>query len=153
MTIPISTVAAVKAHLFDLLTADLTGDNTTSFGVFYGPPGQNQPGYIVTIGDVSDRQVVPFTMVGDGGAGAFREMYHLTVTVSCFHGGQKASDLETTTFGYVAQIESLIRSDMTLGGLVLKAEPSSSSSALAWEENYAGLLAQVDLQIAVLAVI
>lgn len=149
--IPTSTVPAVKQYLFEQLKATLSGDGTTTFGVFYGPPGQNQPGDVVSIGDVSDRQVVPWMMVGDGETGAFRETYHVTVVIDCYHGDADPQTLETRSLSLAAAVETFVRTDMTLGGLVLKAEPSQSSSSLAWTDNYGGLVSRIDVQIAVLA--
>jgi hypothetical protein len=137
--IPTSTVPAVKAALFTLLQAQMTPANaTSSLGVFYDEPGTNQPDDIVSVGACKSRQVVPFKIVGSGAAGAFWEKYTLEVTVACFRGGDDARAVLERAYVLTGQVETAVRNDPSIGGLVSIARPVGSHDDPQWDNQHKG---------------
>lgn len=143
---PVSTVAAVKAYLFTLfqttaLTVPLAAGDNSTVRVMYAEPGQYQPNDLVCFGTVA-RDVISHGMRGDGGAQAFAEEYSLEVIVHAFRpdipqgSGQMA---EERAYAILGAIEQAVRDDMTLGGLVWKAEPLRSTLDTTWDPDAASI--------------
>jgi len=148
--IPVSTVPAVKAYLFAQLKAKLTPDpiqTASSLTVFYDEPGPNQPDDIVVVGACKSRQVTPFQMVGSGGRGWLYEKYMLEVTVACFRGGDNAQLIYERAYALTGQIETAVRSDPSLGGLVTQAHPAGSHDDPQWETQHKGRTVAVVIDI------
>lgn len=135
--IPTSTVPAVKAALFTLFQAQLT-PGSSSLGVFYDEPGPNQPDDIVSVGACKSRQVSGMAMVGSGGAGWLHELYTIEVTVACFRGGDDARAVLERAYSLCGQVETAVRADPSIGGLVLVARPVGSHDDPQWETQHKG---------------
>jgi hypothetical protein len=143
MTIPASTVPAAKLYLYTQITALI---NDAAVLVAYDPPSTYQPDDIVMVGAV-DRQVVPYQMVGSGGAGWLDETYQIEVVVSVFRGGDNARTAFERACTLADQVVYVVRSDPSLGGAVVVAHPEVSRYEPAWEEDHKGRLVTVTIPI------
>jgi len=149
MTIPVSTVPAAKAWLFGQLTTNLTAATDATLGVTYGPSGVNNPDDMVWLGD-TQRQAVPWTMTGGLTVPqSMQETYDLTVNVNCYR--SDAETVEARAWVLVAGIEDTVRTDPTFGGLLIKSYPNAAQAAVAWDEEFKGLLCSVAMTISCLA--
>jgi hypothetical protein len=149
MSIPASTVTAARAYLFSALTAQLQPDpvNTrASLVVCYDIPGPNQPDDIVAIGRVT-RQINFNSLVGGGGAGWLEERYALTITVDVFRAGDEDQAAYTRAAALSDAICAVVRTDPSLGGIVLTARPLSDDTEVEWDDAHMGKHATCELQI------
>jgi hypothetical protein len=141
--IPPSSVKAVRTALFHQLQANITGQNLL---VSLGKPGTYDPDDIVWVGNVH-RTTNPSHMVGSGGAGWLDESYQIQVTVEVYRGG----DVEQTGFDRMCDlvdvVEAAIRTDPSVGGLVLWAYPQQVSYESDFEEDHKGRIAVAELLI------
>lgn len=151
-TYPVSTVPAVKAYLFTQFTAAaLTvpapfGD-TAQLVVMYGPPAQYQPDDIVAFGTVR-RTITEHGLVGSGGAGALSEDYHVEVIIDVFRGSDLAQQVEERAYLILAAvIETPVRVDPTLGGLVQVAWPAASDANSTWDPDNLGRHTEIRAEI------
>lgn len=142
MTIPTSTVPAVKAYLFAQLEAACTKDpsdnGTHALLVSYDEPGPYEPDDIVSVGAVTERRLTPLAFVGSGGANALREDYALEITIDVFRGGDQAQTCYERAWALLGQVETAVRADPTLGGLVEQAWPRLARDEPAWDEEHKG---------------
>jgi hypothetical protein len=149
MTIPSSTAPAVRQWLYDQCTAGLAPDpvNTrASLLVCFDQPGPNEPDDIVAIGRVR-RQLEVAGMIGGGGAGWLDENYTVEIVIDVFRAAdigqvayQRAMDLAN---GVIA----IVRSDLTLGGHVIKSKPVSDTEEVEWDTDHGGKRATVTVEI------
>jgi hypothetical protein len=149
MPIPSSTSPAVRAYLFNQLTANLAPDpnvTTARLLVCYDEPGPDQPDDIVSVGKVS-RHIGVNSMVGGGGAGWLDERYTIEIEIDVYRGNddpqavyQRASDLADAVI-------SVIRTDPSLGGHVLTARPQTSSHEVTWDDQHMGRHATVVIEV------
>lgn len=145
MTIPVSTVDTVK----DFLVANIkTQINDTSVLVCYDEPGPNQPDDIVAIGDIAQTTEM-HAYVGSGGQHWLIETYHVTVTVSVYRGGDDPSVPWKRAKVLSDAIDTLVRTDPTLGAAVTVAWPAASSFVSAVTTNHAGRTTTVTKTISV----
>jgi hypothetical protein len=151
MTIPVSTVPAVKALLAQGITDAATVDPGHQLLVCFDDPSRYQPDDIVMIGKVKNRNTVPWQMVGDGGAGWLREDYRLEVEVSVFRGGEDAIAPYNRAWELASIVEYVVRKDPSLGGLVIQANPADSQDESSWDETHKGRIVTVTITIAVCA--
>lgn len=153
MAIPVSTVPAVKNYLVTNLTAgpnSLAAVTGYGLGVFYDRPNRYLPEDIVVVGDVH-RQVSVLAMVGGGGQDWLEEVYQVDITTSIFRAGDYAQTCYERAWTLTSGVESLIRSDPSLGGLVVEARPGVSTDATEWVPESKGRLCEVVLQVHVTA--
>jgi hypothetical protein len=141
--IPASSIPAARAYLLAQLTTQMAALDPAILVCLDGP-GPDQPDDIVSVGDV--RQTYsPESGVGSGGAGWLREDYTVTVTVSCYRGGDDAA----TVFGRARQLADLVvavvRSDPSLGGAVDRARPATAEHTSGWTEDHSGRMADIEL--------
>jgi hypothetical protein len=149
MVIPISTMPAVRQYLFDQITATLTADpiNTrASLVVCFDDPGTNEPEDIVVVGKI-ERQIAVNSMVGSGGAGYLEERYTVEITIEAYRGSDDAQAVFSRAALLADGVVSVVRSDLSLGGLVLVAKPTMSSHSVAWNDQHTGRIAEVILHI------
>lgn len=137
MTIPASTVPAAKAFL---VTAITTAINDTSVLVSYDEPGTYQTDDIVMVGRV-DRQVERHAFVGSGGAQWLYEIYTIEVVVRAYRGGDDAQTVFERACALADVVASAVRTDPTLGGVVLVANPSTAAIEPDWDDNHLGRIA------------
>lgn len=144
--IPVSTVPAVRSYLRSAIVAQIA-DPTVQ--VFDGVESTNVADDVVLVAGVQ-RQSSRSAMVGNGQQHALEETYQLEVRVSCFRGGGEdyAPTVDARAWALIAQVESVVRSDMSLGGLVLTARPGiSQSSGPQWEDEHKGVICEVFMNI------
>lgn len=138
MTIPVSTVPAVKAYLLAQLVAGLAAASNEQLLVEYDDPGPYQPGDVVSVGDVTSYVAAPGAMVGGGGAGWIEEQYSLEIHIDVFRGGDYAQTVFERAWTLNAGICSVIRTDPSLGQRVIEARPGVATSSSSWDEDRLG---------------
>lgn len=149
MTIPASTAPAVRQFFFDQLTASLTPDmfyKDSRLLVCYDTPGPDEPDDVVSVGKV-ERQFSIASMVGGGGAGWLDEKYSLTITVDVFRGGDDPQYVYSRAATLMDAVVQLIRTDPSLGGLVLIARPDRHSAEVDWDDKGLGRHCTAELTI------
>ncbi|MFC0438758.1 hypothetical protein [Kutzneria buriramensis] len=141
--IPPSSVKAVRPALFTQLQTTITG---TDLLVSLGKPGTYNPSDIVWVGN-AHRTTKPSHMVGSGGAGWLDESYQIQVTVEVFRGGDEELVVWNRTCDLVDAVEAAVRTDPSIGGLVLWSYPQQASYDSDWEPEGKGRLAVAELLI------
>lgn len=155
MTIPTSTAPAVRRYLYDQLTATLTADplsKSSSLLVCFDAPGPNEPDDIVSVGRV-DRQFKPQAMVGGGGAGWLEETYKVTITFDVYRGGDDPQAVFSRAAYLADQAVAIVRTDPSLGGLVLVAKPVDHTAEVEWDESHMGRHCTAELTIEICQII
>jgi hypothetical protein len=153
MTVPVSTVPAAKTWLIGQLQTALTEDPTATMTVQYGPfaYADNNPDDMVWLGD-ADRQAEPWTLTGGLTIPlSMKETYDLTVNVSCYRGGDQSQTVEDRAWALIAEIETVVRTDPTFGGLLISSYPSQAVATVGWDEKFSGVLCSIPLTISCLA--
>lgn len=145
VTIPVSTVPAVKAYLLELMQVGLAGPDLQ---VYYSEPGPGYPDDVVYLGDTKLTQQ-PVQMVGSGGAGWLFEAYHQVVEVDVYRGGDDPQAVFERAASLVAQIEAMVRADPSLGGRVITAFPADTDYESGWEEGHGGRITHATMRISV----
>lgn len=145
MSIPVSTVDTVKDFLVANIATQIADPTVL---VSYDMPGDYQPDDIVVVGDIDvDTQVHAF--VGSGGAHWLAEQYKVAVTISVYRGGDNASLTWKRAKTLSDAIDTLIRTDPSLGGVVQLCWPSRTSFKSEWEQDHKGRIVTVDKEISV----
>ncbi len=165
MPIPVPTVARAKAYLLNNLTAGqyaiTPADMSTAVLVSYGEAGVYQPPDIVIIGRAT-RTASALAMVGDGGASSLEENYTIEVRCVSWRAGDTTAEAALERAWVMASaVETLVRSDMSLGGLVVEARPRQAADVSEWvmsanddgTETPLGFTGDVTVLIAVIAVL
>lgn len=154
MTIPVSTVPAVKSYMRDGIMDALTGDIVPGFAlvVCYDRPGQYRPPEIVVIGKIYDRRVEGFSMVGSGGAGWLKEDYEFEAIVDVFRPGESLQvEAYERAWHLMSVVETVVRTDPSLGGLVIRSRPDRSYDDSEWERDGKGWIVSVTTRFTVCA--
>jgi hypothetical protein len=136
MTIPVSTVPAVKAYLKTTLEARSEFLNTVL--VEYGPATTFLADEMVMLGDTRGGFKVA-RMVGGGGQGWLDEEYVLDITVHLFRGDDDPQAAENRLHTIAAVICDTVRLDPSLGNLVTQADPAGFAVELAWDDEHLGV--------------
>jgi hypothetical protein len=126
VTVPSSTVTAVKSGLVTMISTDATIAADPEILVSYDEPlaGQ-QHNDVVFVGDVR-REITTSAMVGNMQAGALEEGYTVEVVVSVFRGGDQARLVFERCAALVDLVIAALRVDPTVGGTVnIRAVPVS----------------------------
>lgn len=125
MTIPSSSVPGAIGAILSAITTAAAGDRST-MTICLGVPGTNVDDDIIWIDGEVARSLPVESMIGSFGAQALREVYDLTINVSSF---ADSDDLTVMTRAYqlAAYVESAVRSNPTLGGLVELCVPTGST--------------------------
>lgn len=131
-TIPVSVVPQVVAYLKTAIQTQLATTSTATLRnatyVFAGDPTTpNLPDDFICVGAIS-RTVTRMAFVGSGGRGALEEKFDVTVTVSSWRGGNTEEFVSNRAWTLIGFVEAAVRADPSLGGLVLQAFPSRSTS-------------------------
>lgn len=137
MTVPASTVPAVRTQLVSLYTAAMAAVDPYTLQVSDGAPGRFTPDDLIMVGDVSGT-FEGMAIVGSGGAGWLREEYDVRVEVEVFRPGDDAPTTwgRCTDLAYTAQQQ--VRDDPTLGGLVIQAVPARIQFRDGWDTKRGG---------------
>jgi hypothetical protein len=148
-SVPVSTVPRVVAFLTAGLTANVTQyDTNTALGVAYIEQISGyDPFDQVTIGDAHSRTTKRTQMVGSGGAGWLFEDFTLDIEIVSWQGGQNLQLVVERAWRLLGQVEAFIRSDPSLGGLVIVAYPSSSKSTAGYMDDSKGVSCVIDLTV------
>lgn len=148
-SVPVSTVPAVLFALVNGLTANLTQvDPETALGVAYMElPAKYDPRDSVVIGDAHTRTTKREQMVGSGGAGWLYETYSIDIQIVSWQGGNNFQPVVERSWRLLSLTEAFVRSDPSLGGLVIEAYPSSSKSSAGYMDNGKGISSVIDLTI------
>lgn len=129
--IPVSTVPKAITAILTAVKARLSAAGETDVLVCVGTPMANDPTDIIQIASDVRRRVNPNAFVGSGGAGALEENYTIDVTVSCAR--QVATPqtdsiaLSNRVWELVAYVENAVRTDPSLGDVVVVAWPGQST--------------------------
>lgn len=152
-TYPTSTAQAAKAWLFGQMQTTLTAASDATFEVTYATQVDtiNSPDDQVYMGKIANRVVSNFAMVGNLGQWSLQEEYDLEVYVSCWRGGNQPDVAEARAWALAGSIETIARTDPTLGANVLTSRPNMSDSDVDWDEAGNGRIATVTLSIHCLA--
>lgn len=151
MTIPVSTVPAVKAYLVTQLRATLTAVAGEQLLVVYDQPGTYHPGDVVIVGDVTAYASQPGAMVGGGGAGWIEEQYSLEVVVEVFRGGDYAQTAYERAWTLASAIAAVIRTDPSLGQRAIESRPGAMSTTSTWDDERLGRVVHLTLAVDVAA--
>ncbi|MET8624538.1 hypothetical protein ABZW30_12405 [Kitasatospora sp. NPDC004669] len=147
MAIPSSSVPAARLWLFNSLKAALTpdpgvasgqgsyGDANASLLVCLDAPGTYQPEDIVAVGKV-DRTISISSMVGSGGAGWLQEHYTIEITVECARATDDSQSAFERAAALIDQTTAVVRTDPTLGGIVLWSRPTRSDLETVWADDH-----------------
>ncbi|MEW2302573.1 hypothetical protein AB0958_21815 [Streptomyces sp. NPDC006655] len=149
MSIPQSTAPAVRQWLYDQCTAGLAPDpvNTrASLLVVFDAPGPNEPDDIVAIGRVR-RQLQAGAMVGGGGPGFLDEHYTVEIVVDVFRGSDSGQVAYTRAMDLANSVIAIVRTDLTLGGNVIKSQPKGDDAEVEWDSEHGGKRACVTVEI------
>lgn len=153
MSIPVSTAPQVKAYLVTQITNAVTPDADSRLRVFYGPPATDLPNDVIVVGDVTARTTQHHAFVGGGGALARNETYTVAVEVDAFRGGDNAQLVEERAWTLAGVVETVVRTDPSLGGLVVEAWPAAQGVTETWDETHLGRHARITVAVTVLAVL
>lgn len=150
MTIPNSTVPAVKIYLLNLLGSTLTQEPGYQLVVCLDDPGPEQPDDIVSIGAVQ-RKAELYQMIGSMNAGSFLETYDMHIVISTFRGGPDQGWPFQRAWALASAVEAAVRADPTCAGNVIKADPKESRDTSSWEPEHKGRLVEVEIILSVMA--
>jgi hypothetical protein len=149
MTIPNSTAPAVRQWLFDQCTAGLAPDPDNvraSLLVCFDQPGPNEPDDIVAIGRVH-RQLSVGAMIGGGGAGWLDESYTVEIVIDVFRSNDSGQVAYSRAMDLAGAVIAIVRTDLTLGGHVIKSVPKGDTAEVEWDTDHAGKHATVTVEI------
>jgi hypothetical protein len=152
-TYPTSTAPAAKAWLFGQLQTTLTAASDATFSCTYATEVDTLAGAgdQVWMGGIVNRNVTVLALLGDMGAGSLKEEYNLEVNVSCYRRSDKGDTAETRAWDLAGQIETVARTDPTLGGNVTISRPAQSNSTVDWDDAGTGRICTLTLNIYCLA--
>jgi hypothetical protein len=149
-SIPRTTAVRAKAWIFDQLVAQFAGDQEMT--VFWDQPDASIPTQnIVVLHRIIGRTTTHSRMMGNAGPGSFLEAYNIEIAVDCYTGGDSdvTRDLEAVAWDYACTVEAVVRSDPSLGGLVIQAFPATSDDDPEWDQEHKGRLVHIAMTIAV----
>jgi hypothetical protein len=148
MTVPISTVPAVRQYLVNAITAQVQAANLTEPGVevYLSLVDHETPEDVIVVAGVR-REVKPGALVGGGGKHWKFEDYHVEVIIDCFAGGTDFPAVDARAYQLLSIVETAVRLDPSMGGLVLVSHPATSDSQHTWDDAHKGARAQITMQI------
>jgi hypothetical protein len=149
MTIPVSTIPAALAGLQALVAAQVATDaSAAQVVVCVGEPGMDLPNDIIQLGTDVRRTVKPETFIGSFAAQALDEQYDIECKVSSWSGDPDPVAVINRAYQLAGYIETAVRTDPTLGGVVLEAYPSGTGGGNAeWSGDPVGRLAELTVTI------
>ena len=134
VTIPVSTAPAAQSYLLSAVqSAAGTDPLYTSMLIRLGQPGRNLPNDCIVIGTSVRRSLTVRTFIGSGGVDWLNEGYDINVECSTWAESGDSDDTSTVSlqslnraYELVGYVETSVREDPSLGGLVNLAYPRSS---------------------------
>jgi hypothetical protein len=162
-TYPTSTGPAAKAWLYGQMQSVLAAASDATFKLAYATTvtTSNSPDDMVWLEGIQNRVVSNFAMVGNLGQYSLAEEYDLVVQISCFRAGEESDDAatdpgalaEARAFVLAGQIETIQRTDPTMGGQLITSRPNQSSGDVDWDEAGNGRVATLQISFHCQAVI
>ena len=152
MTIPVSTVPAAIAGLTTLVNTQTATDSLPIL-VVQGEPGMDMPNDIIQIATSVRRTVVPEAMLGSYQLGSLEERYTITCNVSSWSGDPDPVAITARAYVLAGYIETAVRTDPTLGTVVLEAHPSGTDGGNAtWTEDPVGRMCELTVSVDVVTI-
>jgi hypothetical protein len=125
-----------------------TGDGEHAFGLYRGdPPGVWPVDDGIIIGAEVARKLSKLAIVGGGGYEYLREDFTIKVEIGVYRGGDDEPTVETRLWALVNAVESAVRVDLSLGGSVSEAWPTTVDYTSAWSPDGNGRRAFATLDI------
>ena len=124
---PVSTVPAAIAYLMTAIQTQLSTDSLPILLSLGDPVQTYLPNDVVIIGEVR-RVVDPDTFVGSGGQFWLQEKYNVDIVSKSWTGSAETLVVMERAWQLNAYVETAIRNDPSLGGLVNIAYPSGGTS-------------------------
>lgn len=148
MTVPVSTVPAVRNYLVTAINNRVAaaGIASPTVEVYVSGLDHETAEDVIVIGGAR-REVKPGAIVGGGGQHWKFEDYHIEVTIDCFAGGTDFSSVDARAFQLLSLVETAVRVDPSMGGLVLVSYPASSDSLHMWDDSHKGARTMITAQI------
>ena len=158
-TYPTSTGPAAKAWLYGQMVSTLTAASDGTFQLSYAidVDNTNSPDDKVWLGGVANRVVSRFALVGNLGQYSLVEEYDLVVNFSSYRAGESDDADATKDPAYVAEqrvwaligaVETIQRTDPTMGGLLITSTPSQIPEVpVDWDDSGNGRMATAELSI------
>jgi hypothetical protein len=149
VTIPVSTVPAAQAAIFEALAPYVVADaDSQDILVCIGQPSTEIPSAIIEIGKEIRRTAQPAAFVGSGGAGFIEESYDIDIVVSVAGETVDTQDDPTTiadrAWQLVGYVEDAVRSDPSLGNVVQVAYPHDATGGeVVWAPNNVGRICEI----------
>jgi hypothetical protein len=149
MAIPVSIVPKAIAAIMAAVKIQVATDpNATTIALVQGDPGPDLPVDIIAIGTRAYRRMAPNNLVGSGSTYWLNEDPVITSLVSCYTGADDPVGIQTRAYQLVGYIETAIRTDPSLGGLVDQAYPSQTDDTGArWVDG--GRLVEITVDITI----
>jgi hypothetical protein len=86
-------------------------------------------------------------MIGGGGAGWLDESYSVEIVIDVFRGGDSGQVAYSRAMDLANAVIAIVRTDLTLGGHVIKSCPTGDSAEVGWDSEHGGKLATVTVDI------
>lgn len=141
MTIPTTTVPAARTYLINAITTQVAsaGLSEPTCEVYDSAPDHETEADVIAVCGAR-RTVQAMALVGSGGQFWRQEHYSIEVLIDCYQGGVDGAmeAVNLRAYQLLSLIETAVRTDPSLGGLVVQAAPASSESAPAWDDNHMG---------------
>lgn len=141
--IPASTVPLAVGYLFDNIKTTV---NDPAVKISYGPPPPGSSGDMIVIEGVS-REILEARIVGSGGAGWLDEIYIIDVNCWVFRGGDNGRPVMERAAVLADTVVFVVRSDPSLGGAVIVANPTNVEYTPSLDEEHRGLLIEARVSI------
>jgi hypothetical protein len=149
MSIPVSVVPQAIAALLSAVNTQVATDaNASTIDVVQGAPGPDLPGDIIAIATEVRRSARIETFIGGGGTDWLNEDPEIICLVSCWNGDPDPTGVQARAYTLLGYIETAIRTDPSLGGLVDFAFPAETNDTGAqWTESPAGRLVEITVTV------
>jgi hypothetical protein len=147
VTIPVSTVPAAEAYLLSAIQTQAALDpSIQAMLIRLGEPGRDLPNDSIVVGTNVRRTVTVRTFIGSGGTDWLNEGYDMNVECRSWLASGDADDTSVIAtqsldraWQLVGYVETAIRTDPSLGGLVNLAYPrSAEQEGPVWVNGPAG---------------
>lgn len=134
--IPVSTVpSAISALLAQTQVQVDTDPSASTILLIEGQEGMDDRGDIIIVGTDVRRTVTWQNFIGTADLDALDEVYEIDSLVSCWTGDSDPVPLKVRAWQLVGYIETGVRTDPSLGGLVEVAQPAGTTGGgVVWSE-------------------
>lgn len=143
MTIPASTVPLATGYLFDNIKVAV---NDPAVRIWYGPPPPGTTGDAIVIEGIT-KEISVSSMVAGGGAGWLDEIYTIELNVWVYRGGDNGQPVMERASVLADIVIAVVRTDPSLGGAVLVAQPTVVEYIPTLDEDHRGILVEARVSI------